>query len=214
MPPQTCPTAPREQPLPRLDQPVQHKPMRSANWSGCLVFAFGCSALHQPSAPPQPLLRPGESRVVGSCLVEHRGDLLRLCRSAEPENIQSEWDMASGRALDYAGVMARLATFALGSRPRGDRRVLMLGLGGGTIAADIMLVRALRCVHAELPCACPICLPTSLPVFCLPACHQAAPVDWTLQVTCVEADSDTAAAAQQFFLPLMFALDDCTSAAA
>ena len=38
--------------------------------------------------------------------------------------------------------MASLATDALGSRPRGDRRVLMLGLGGGTIAADIMLVHA------------------------------------------------------------------------
>ena len=55
---------------------------------------------------------------------------------------QSEWDMASGCAPDYAGVMASLATDALGSRPRGDRRVLMLGLGGGTIAADIMLVHA------------------------------------------------------------------------
>jgi hypothetical protein len=50
--------------------------------------------------------------------------------------------MASGCAPDYAGVMASLATDALGSRPRGDRRVLMLGLGGGTIAADIMLVHA------------------------------------------------------------------------
>ena len=56
--------------------------------------------------------------------------------------LQSEWDLASGRAPDYAGVMASLATDALGSRPRGDRRVLMLGLGGGTIAADIMLVHA------------------------------------------------------------------------
>ena len=56
--------------------------------------------------------------------------------------MQSEWDLASGRAPDYAGVMASLATDALGSRPRGDRRVLMLGLGGGTIAADIMLVYA------------------------------------------------------------------------
>jgi len=141
------------------------------------VFAaLGYSALQQPAAPP-PLLRPGESRVVGGCLVEHRGDLLRLCSSIEPENIQvattacilaharvtltptctstctctrtctfkslqSEWDLASGRAPDYAGVMASLATDALGSRPRGDRRVLMLGLGGGTIAADIMLVYA------------------------------------------------------------------------
>ena len=151
----------------------------------CLFAALGCSALQQPAAPP-PLLRPGESRVVGGCLVEHRGDLLRLCSSVEPENIQvvldrmhcmptactlhahlhahiytcslsaqemqthrahiplhqSEWDMASGCAPDYAGVMASLATDALGSRPRGDRRVLMLGLGGGTIAADIMLVCA------------------------------------------------------------------------
>jgi len=143
--------------------------------------ALGCSAALQPQAAPPPLLRAGESRVVGSCLIEHRGDSLRLCSSVEPENIQSEWDMASGRAPDYAGVMASLATAALSSRPRGDRRVLMLGLGGGTIAADIML---------------------------------AEPVDWTLRVTCVEADADTASAAQQFFIPLMFAPDDCTSAAA
>ena len=52
------------------------------------VFAsLGYSALQQPTASP-PLLRPGESRVVGGCLVEHRGDLLRLCSSVEPENIQ------------------------------------------------------------------------------------------------------------------------------
>ena len=52
------------------------------------VFAaLGYSALQQPAVPP-PLLRPGESRVVGGCLVEHRGDLLRLCSSIEPENIQ------------------------------------------------------------------------------------------------------------------------------
>ena len=38
--------------------------------------------------------------------------------------LQSEWDLASGRAPDYAGVMVSLATDALRSRPRGDRRVL------------------------------------------------------------------------------------------
>ena len=56
-----------------------------------LFAALGCSALQQPAAPP-PLLRPGESRVVGGCLVEHRGDLLRLCSSVEPENIQVVFD--------------------------------------------------------------------------------------------------------------------------
>ena len=68
---------------------------------------------------------------------------------------QSEWDMASGCAPDYAGVMASLATDALSSRPRGDRRVLMLGLGGGTIAADIMLVYQ--------PCMAPALWPSLLP---------------------------------------------------
>lgn len=44
--------------------------------------------------------------------------------------------------------------------------------------------------------------------------HQAEPIDWTLRVTCVESDADTVAAAQQCFIPLMFAPDDCTSAVA
>lgn len=59
-----------------------------------MLHAFavlGYSALQQPAAPP-PLLRPGESRVIGGCLVEHRGDLLRLCSSTEPENIQVALD--------------------------------------------------------------------------------------------------------------------------
>ena len=36
----------------------------------------------------------------------------------------------------------------------------------------------------------------------------------SVTLTCVESDADTVAAAQQFFIPLMFAPDDCTSAAA
>ena len=55
--------------------------------------------------------------------------------------------------------MASIASAALEGRRNG--RVLMLGLGGGTIAADIMMSE---------------------------------PIDWSLQVTCVEADADTAEA--------------------
>ena len=65
--------------------------------------------------------------------------------------------------------MASIASAALEGRRNG--RVLMLGLGGGTIAADIMMSE---------------------------------PIDWSLQVTCVEADEDTAEAARLYFLPLMF----------
>ena len=93
---------------------------------------------------------------------------------------------------DYAGVMASLATDALGSRPRGERRVLMLGLGGGTIAADIMLVHApLRGTgpgpsREEAYRSGPPLEPRARSPAPRPTRPQAEPIDWTLRVTCVE----------------------------
>jgi spermidine synthase len=51
--------------------------------------------------------------------------------------VQSEWDIARQRAPDYAGTMADLARVALEER-KGPQHVLLLGLGGGTIAADLL----------------------------------------------------------------------------
>jgi hypothetical protein len=90
---------------------------------------------------PQPVaLQPGESRVTGTCLVMRTGDSLCLERAAEPGNVQSEWDCKMGRAPDYAGTMADMALLALSRRPKGSppARVLLLGLGGGTIAGQIL----------------------------------------------------------------------------
>ena len=85
------------------------------------------------------LLGPHDSpRVVGNCLVARRGDTLRLELLTEPGNVQSEWDLAGATAPDYAGTMAHMARAALAHRA-GPQRVLLLGLGGGTIAADLLL---------------------------------------------------------------------------
>jgi len=83
------------------------------------------------------LASKGYQRAVGECLVVRQGDRLLLMRAQEPENIQSEWDIANARAPDYAGTIAAIATGALRRRaPEG--RLLMLGLGGGTIAASVL----------------------------------------------------------------------------
>ena len=65
--------------------------------------------------------------------------------------LQSEWDLASGRAPDYAGVMVSLATDALRSRPRGDRRVLMLGLGGGSAPGEDYVLMDLGASRSTCP---------------------------------------------------------------
>ena len=78
--------------------PVRTLPPSSALRRSSLLLsaALGCRALQQPAQ----LLRPGESRVVGGCLVERKGNMLSLSSNAEPENVQSEWDVSSGRAPD------------------------------------------------------------------------------------------------------------------
>lgn len=132
------------------------------------------------AAAPQ-LLQPGESRRVGSCLVDRRGDTLRLERvDAEPGNIQSEWRLDERRAPDYAGVMADMGLESLAGRRGG--RVLMLGLGGGTIAAHMLLRAA-----------------------------AAAEPDWGLSITAVEYDADVSAAAQELFFPLMLDASDAAA---
>ena len=84
------------------------------------------------------LLEPRASKIIGDWRVEWRaGDFLRLQELGEPFNIHSEWDFARQRAQCYAGIMADLARNALDGR-KGPQHVLMLGLGGGTIAADMI----------------------------------------------------------------------------
>ena len=110
---------------------------------------------------------------MGSCVVDRRGDSLRLERvDAEPGNIQSEWNLDERCAPDYAGAMADMALEALAGRKGG--RVLMLGLGGGTIAAHMLLRAA-----------------------------EAAEPDWALSITAIEYDVDVSAAAREIFVPLM-----------
>ena len=88
----------------------------------------------------QETLRHGEERQVGNCVVTRHGDMLRMERLQESGNIQSEWDIARGCAPDYAGTIADLACMALARRqhPHGGGRVLMLGLGGGTVAGHVL----------------------------------------------------------------------------
>lgn len=132
------------------------------------------------AAAPQ-LLQPGESRRLGGCVVDRCGNSLRLERvDAEPGNIQSEWRLDERCAPDYAGVMADMALEALAGR-RGAR-VLMLGLGGGTIAAHMLLRAA-----------------------------EAAEPDWALSITAVEYDKDVSAAAQELFFPLMLDASDAAA---
>ena len=88
--------------------------------------------------PSQRSLKPGERRTIGSCIVEHMGKSITLERSSEPGNVQSEWDVSQGCAPDYAGCIAEMALKALASRPQRGGRVLMLGLGGGSIAGHIL----------------------------------------------------------------------------
>lgn len=84
------------------------------------------------------LLAPGASRIVGSCLVVRTGSSLRLERTAEPDSVQSEWDLENMRAPDYAGFMANMAREVLDGRKSGPQRCLILGHGGGTMAADLL----------------------------------------------------------------------------
>ena len=94
------------------------------------LSTLGCAA-------SSALARSGGSLVVGGCLVARHGDMLRLERVSEPGNVQSEWDLARGIAPDYAGTMAAMCRTALDGRV-GPQRVLLLGLGGGTMAADLL----------------------------------------------------------------------------
>lgn len=96
-----------------------------------LTTVLGCAASASAA------LVPGATRTVGSCIVARHQDMLRLERACEPGNVQSEWDLAGSFAPDYAGTMARMARESLEHRV-GPQRVLLLGLGGGTIAADIL----------------------------------------------------------------------------
>ena len=133
----------------------------------------------------QEVLLPGQRRQVGSCVVYRTGDMLRLERAAEPGNVQSEWDVGQRRTPDYAGTMADMASLALAARPSCCRgRVLMLGLGGGTIAGQLLLesppaeAAATETQHASRSCR--------------------------LHVTAIERDVDVAAAAMRHFFPSIF----------
>ena len=126
----------------------------------------------------QEAIARGDRRRLGNCIVHRRGDMLRLERAQEPGNIQSEWDAGMCCTPDYAGTMAEMARDALvSSQPQaGGRCVLMLGLGGGTIAGQLLL-------RGGLPDGS---------------------FDPLLHVTAVESDVDVARAASRYFMPLMF----------
>jgi len=132
----------------------------------------------------QESLGRGETRRLGNVVVHRRGDMLRLERAQEPGNIQSEWDAGMGSTPDYAGTMAEMARRALLAQapPRGaghsavGGRVLMLGLGGGTIAGQLLLAGA----------------------------TPDGSFDPLLRVTAIEADYDVARAASRYFVPTMF----------
>ena len=86
-------------------------------------------------------LQPGEVHTINNVKVYLKGDqFLRMERLQEPGNVQSEWDLENGVAPDYAGTMASMAAAALASpaAAAGPKRVLVLGLGGGTIPAHIL----------------------------------------------------------------------------
>lgn len=122
------------------------------------------------------LLKAGDSRRIGGCEVYRQGDRLFLERAAEPGNVQSEWDIATGTAPDYAGTMADMARSVLDETP-GGRRVLMLGMGGGTIAGQLL---------------------------CGSGAGTGFSTDWALHITAIEADPDVTAAAHSFYFPVMF----------
>lgn len=98
------------------------------------------------------LLESNASAIVGGCLVELCGGFMRLERLAEPYILQSEWDFARQCAPNYAGAMADLAREVLKGR-RGPQRVLLLGLGGGTIAGSLILIGAGRPVDRRIQVA-------------------------------------------------------------
>jgi len=126
----------------------------------------------------QEVLSRGERRRIGNCVVHRKEDMLRLERAQEPGNIQSEWDIGMRRTPDYAGTMASMAREALVAQQTGDarRRVLMLGLGGGTIAGQLLLAGG----------------------------REDGAFDSHLHVTAIEADVDVAQAACRYFVPQMF----------
>ena len=143
----------------------RHQVRRALTYLSALGSTFGSSS--------SSLLSGGAPIVVGSAMVLRHGNFLRLERTAEPGNVQSEWDLLQQIAPDYAGTMADMAREALDGR-NGPQRVLLLGLGGGTMAADLLCGGVSRLA------------------------------DWRLHVTAVESDSDVAQIAREYFIPAMF----------
>lgn len=99
-------------------------------------------------------LRHGESREFGNVVVQLSQGRMILEHKAEPGNIQSEWDTLRCRAPDYAGCIADKAILALQASGKQDLRLLMLGLGGGSIVGHIICAsftidRSLRVTAVE-----------------------------------------------------------------